>query len=513
MGFAILHMQKFNGGSLRGIQSHMDREKMPKSNPDVDFSRTKENYVLEGNADHLQARIKSRIEELHLKKAVRKDAVLCCGFMITASPESMKQMSKEQQRDYFRDSLEWVKKRYGAENVVYSVVHMDEATPHLHIGVIPVINGKLSAKALFNKTELGAIQSDFPKQVGAKYELQRGILGSERKHLSEMRFKAEMAAKEVEAITKQEEEIKKYHAETMKTVARQEEEARQRLADFEVAAAKQERQLQQKIDSMTKTAADRERKIKHQLAEMEAALDRRDGTLEEIDKIHNRGRNPAKLLGGADTSRVELNARDYLRLREIAQDGAKAIVLYKNTQEGLNASKNALQAEIKANKELTARVNEARTYFDVPKEMRPKVDRAIGREQRYWQAYAHDTHRLCLCVYRHTPGNVVDKMKAAGQAVKRYASNFRDVSDDRKLGAYVGEVVRASKLPYESRKAMPTLMDDWRMLPNYTDFRQPQQTKDVPLPQLVATAKQEEPEDWRYLSETEKKDKSVQFNR
>ena len=46
MSYAVVHMQKFSRGSVRGIQSHNQREKPPKTNPDVDLSRSGENYDL-----------------------------------------------------------------------------------------------------------------------------------------------------------------------------------------------------------------------------------------------------------------------------------------------------------------------------------------------------------------------------------------------------------------------------------------------------------------------------------
>lgn len=44
-----------------------------------------------------------------------------------------------------------------------------------------------------SKTELKNIQTDFAREVGERYGLERGVEGSERTHLSEMRFKAETA--------------------------------------------------------------------------------------------------------------------------------------------------------------------------------------------------------------------------------------------------------------------------------------------------------------------------------
>ena len=44
MAFAVVHMQKIKAGGIRGIQSHIHREHKPRTNPDIDVSRTHENY-------------------------------------------------------------------------------------------------------------------------------------------------------------------------------------------------------------------------------------------------------------------------------------------------------------------------------------------------------------------------------------------------------------------------------------------------------------------------------------
>ncbi len=76
---------------------------------------------------------------------------------------------------------------------------MDEATPHMHLGLVPVTkDGRLSAKSIFTKVELQALQTAFAEQVGAKYGLERGTEGSEATHLSEERFKLKMAQDKAE---------------------------------------------------------------------------------------------------------------------------------------------------------------------------------------------------------------------------------------------------------------------------------------------------------------------------
>ena len=44
VGFAVVHMMKIKSGAVGGIQSHNNREHEPKTNPDVDMSRSAENW-------------------------------------------------------------------------------------------------------------------------------------------------------------------------------------------------------------------------------------------------------------------------------------------------------------------------------------------------------------------------------------------------------------------------------------------------------------------------------------
>lgn len=194
VGYAVVHMMKIKSGAVGGIQSHNNREHEPKTNPDVDMSRSEDNYDLIP-CDNYKRSIKEKLSNLvESSRAVRKDAVVVCNFIVTSDNETMDALGADRQRKFFQDSVKWFSDRYGADRVLNATVHMDETTPHLHIGVMPITqDGRLSAKAIFTKTELKAIQTEFARDVGEKYGLERGVEGSERTHLSEARFKEQKA--------------------------------------------------------------------------------------------------------------------------------------------------------------------------------------------------------------------------------------------------------------------------------------------------------------------------------
>lgn len=194
VGYAVVHMMKIKSGAVGGIQSHNNREHEPKTNPDVDMSRSEDNYDFI-SCDNYKRSIKEKMSNLvESSRAVRKDAVVVCNFIVTSDNETMNALGADRQREFFQDSVKWFSDRYGADRVLNATVHMDETTPHLHIGVMPITqDGRLSAKAIFTKTEMKAIQTEFARDVGEKYGLERGVEGSERTHLSEARFKEQKA--------------------------------------------------------------------------------------------------------------------------------------------------------------------------------------------------------------------------------------------------------------------------------------------------------------------------------
>ncbi|TKI81498.1 MobV family relaxase, partial [Bacillus mycoides] len=188
--FAIIHMQKFQISDVQGIQKHNQRQGKSKSNLDIDYSKSEQNYdLLNQQKIRYESTIKQEISE-RVKRKPRANSVVLSEFVVTASPDYMNSLSLEEQKRYFESSLAFIQKRYGKQNTLYAMVHMDEATPHMHIGVMPITeDNRLSAKDMFTRKELISLQQDFPGEIREKgFDVKRGE-GSERKHLSPQAFK------------------------------------------------------------------------------------------------------------------------------------------------------------------------------------------------------------------------------------------------------------------------------------------------------------------------------------
>jgi hypothetical protein len=182
MSFGIIRIQKFQGSAIRGIQSHDLREKTPRTNPDIDSSRTNQNYSLLSSTDYNNS-VSSKIKSLELKKSVRKDAVRMVQCLVTSDCEFFKKLTPEKQSEFFSESLNFIKHRYGEKNIFSATVHLDEKTPHMHINFVPITNdGKLSAKSIFTRSEFSNLHTDFHNDIGKKWGLERGQSHEEKRH-------------------------------------------------------------------------------------------------------------------------------------------------------------------------------------------------------------------------------------------------------------------------------------------------------------------------------------------
>lgn len=165
---------KLNG--IMGMQHHLLDRNRVKTNPDIDLNRSRLNYFIEGlTAENLNSHVKARIKQLNLKKRPRSDAVGLEDIVIKASPDFMLNIDAQTRENYFSDALHFLQKRYGKENVMYCHCHMDEFSPHIHVGIVPVTpDERLSAKSLFCPKTLEQLQTDFHREVAQHYGMERG---------------------------------------------------------------------------------------------------------------------------------------------------------------------------------------------------------------------------------------------------------------------------------------------------------------------------------------------------
>ena len=201
-------MEKYKRADVVGIERENERDENYKSarNPQIDKSKTSLNYHTVPYEKKYLSFIDERIKELAPKRKIKDDAVLMTSFILGSDKEFFDGITPETQKQFFDDCTEFFAERYGKENVVSSVVHLDESTPHLHFNLMPVTGGRLCAKELFDRTALRELQTDFYEVVGKKYDLKRGKEGSTAKHLDTVAFKTKKMTEAAEEKIREAEE-------------------------------------------------------------------------------------------------------------------------------------------------------------------------------------------------------------------------------------------------------------------------------------------------------------------
>ena len=192
MAYAILRFAKHKGGASKALRAHHERTKeIYASNPDIDKSRTVQNYHLIAPRWSYGQEIRHRIRMAGCR--VRKDSVKFVDTLVTVSPEFAKAHDAEMP-EYFKRAFNFLKERVGEENIISAVVHMDEKTPHMHLCFVPLTKDKrLSAKEILgNKKNMIRWQDDFYACMAERWpELERGTPAVEtrRKHLPPQWYK------------------------------------------------------------------------------------------------------------------------------------------------------------------------------------------------------------------------------------------------------------------------------------------------------------------------------------
>ena len=218
MSMIVARMQKMKSGNLVGIGNHNQRKTQNHTNKEIDPSLSKLNYDLVGLTENYKRDIEKFINENKSSpRAVRKDAVLINEWIISSDRDFFKDLSQEEIKNFFSSAKDYFAENFGEENIRYAIVHLDETTPHMHMGIVPFDkDNKLSAKRIFNREALRNIQDELPKFLQEKgFEIKRGLEGSERKNLTVPEFKEmKQEQKEIEReIERKKDELKAYSKE------------------------------------------------------------------------------------------------------------------------------------------------------------------------------------------------------------------------------------------------------------------------------------------------------------
>ena len=313
MSYLVCHMEKYHKTDIAPVENENERdETYQASNPQIDKTRTSGNYhIVKWQRSYTQF-INDKIEALDLPTKVRKDAVLMCSFVVGSDRKFFGGLSPSEQRQFFAECTRFFAERYGEENIISAVVHLDETMPHLHLNLIPIADGRLCAKTLFDRKELQNLQTDFHSVVGKKWNLQRGKEGSTTKHLDTAAYKLKKISEETAA------------AEERKTIAEQ------------GAVIAEQRQVH--AERKTQQIEDRQKRLQQDTAPLQAAADVLQEYSDGKRKLNKRdlpviAAEAAKLK--AENNRLEE------RLQISTRDQSDVFTLYQKTER----EKQALQSD------------------------------------------------------------------------------------------------------------------------------------------------------------------------
>ena len=223
MNYAIFRSQPIMTiNDLAQIGSHNKREKKAyNSNPNIKIELSKNNIELKPLAVKYVKGFKELTkdyEKEHNKrmKTERSDRrktfnqmlnasrnVVADELMFTASNKFFDNMTREDIKEWAETCMDFVYEDLGytEEQVLHATVHLDEKTPHIHCVVVPLVKKfdkrtkteryTISKKQYIkDKIHLSQLQDKYHKRLTDKgYDLERGIKGSDRKHIKVKEFK------------------------------------------------------------------------------------------------------------------------------------------------------------------------------------------------------------------------------------------------------------------------------------------------------------------------------------
>lgn len=143
----MAHLAKYTLNSAQALFHHNLRHKDRKGEyvayggSKIDTTKTHLNYRLDPNTDPNEF-ITQRLSEIKVQK--RADVKVYCSWVLTV-PQNL---PTEKHREFFESAYRFFCQDYGKENIVMASVHLDETTPHMHLGFVPVVRETKNQKKL-----------------------------------------------------------------------------------------------------------------------------------------------------------------------------------------------------------------------------------------------------------------------------------------------------------------------------------------------------------------------------
>ena len=155
--------------------------------------------------------IQYRLDTAGLTRKIGNNQVRAIRVLLSGTHEDMERITNDGRLDeWCTDNLRYLADTFGEENIVSAVLHMDEQTPHIHATLVPIVKrerkrkkkeeqvkkryhkkptgtARLCADDVMTRAKLKSYQDTYAQAMSG-YGLQRGIDGSEAKHITTRQY-------------------------------------------------------------------------------------------------------------------------------------------------------------------------------------------------------------------------------------------------------------------------------------------------------------------------------------
>lgn len=224
---------------------------------------------------------------------------------------------------------------------------------------------------------------------------------------------------------------------------------------------------------------------------------------QEIDNITKSAHfvSSGLIFTSEDKENVQLPTHDFLLLKQMAEQGVKAIahieVLNDDIQK-LERDEAQARSDLRYFlHQLTKLEKDTANYSAVPAAWRHHIDQSIDFWQKTFTAYCHDVNRATVRVFTATHGNFEKTESIMHDLIK--STGVNDVEK------HIVNVIRAAKLQFKHNSTPNNLPSSWKLpKPEETDYRKADKSGIVPLQLSNVPNVNWDLIDWNLLSELDK---------
>lgn len=179
--FVAINVSKGKGASS-GLTAHNERTTTPpNANPSLSHLNVIDDFSHLGST--LEERALNVIGKSAITRKVQSDAVLYSPLLFSGSHETLTKITEEGRLNEWEEmNRKFIEDKFGKENIISFALHADEATPHIHCSIVPIIRDqdkkgntreRLSARDLFSPDALKRLHDEYGEAMKV-FGLSRG---------------------------------------------------------------------------------------------------------------------------------------------------------------------------------------------------------------------------------------------------------------------------------------------------------------------------------------------------